>query len=215
LLIFVNGDSNDGPLLRRTLAAASHAHILAADGGAQQAQFYGLPVHTLIGDMDSLDAAEVTALMNQGAAILRYPEEKNETDLELALLWAAGQGAQWIRILCAIGDRLDQTLSNVYLMALPALRGLDVRMVSGKQEAWLAFPGQTNVIQGQPGDTVSLLPLNGRAAGVRTENLYYPLRGETLAFGPARGLSNVLQSDSARVWLDDGLLLVVHTLGRA
>ena len=57
--------------------------------------------------------------------------------------------------------------------------------------------------------------MNGAAEGIRTENLYYPLKNETLRFGPARGISNVLTSSEARVWLEAGLLLVVHTLGRA
>ena len=213
-LIFANGDANDGPMVRRALDAAPDAWVIAADGGARQAAYYGRAVHTLIGDMDSLTPAEVETLAANGADVQRHPEEKDETDLELALLWAAGQGATWIRVIAAIGDRLDQTLSNVYLLALPGLRGLDVRLVAGTQEAWLLYPGEM-VISGSAGDTLSLLPISGAARGIRTENLYYPLRDETLTFGPARGLSNVLTGDMARVWLEDGVLLAVHTIGKA
>ncbi len=213
-LIFVNGDANDGPMVRRVLAEAAGAWVLAADGGARQAAHFGLKVQTVIGDMDSLSPAELEALSADGAVIHRYPEEKDETDLELTLLHAAGADAVWIRIIAAIGDRLDQTLSNVYLLALPALAGRDVRIVAGKQEAWLLHPGET-VIHGAAGDTLSLLPLSGTARGVRTENLYYPLRDETLVFGPARGISNVMQSDTARVWFSEGVLLAVRTIGRA
>lgn len=213
-LIFVNGDTNDGPMVRRTLAQASQAWILAADGGARQAAHFGLTPQTVIGDMDSLSAAELDDLAARGATLHRYPEEKDETDLELTMLHAAAADVPWIRIIAAIGDRLDQTLGNVYLMALPALAGRDVRMVAGRQEAWLLNPGET-VVHGTQGDTLSLLPLSGAARGVRTENLYYPLRDETLVFGPARGISNVMQTDTARVWLDEGVLLAVHTIGRA
>lgn len=213
-LIFVNGDANDGPMVRRVLAEAAGAWVLAADGGARQAAHFGLKVQTVIGDMDSLSAAELEALSADGTVIHRYPEEKDETDLELTLLHAAGAGVDWIRIIAAIGDRLDQTLSNVYLLALPALMGRDVRIAAGKQEAWLLHPGET-VIQGAPGDTLSLLPLSGAARDVRTENLYYPLRDETLVFGPARGISNVMQSETARVWFSEGVLLAVRTIGRA
>jgi thiamine pyrophosphokinase len=173
-LIFANGDPNDGPMVRRILDSAPNAWVIAADGGARQAAHYGRTVHTVIGDMDSLSAAEIGALEASGAKVQRYPEEKDETDLEIALIHAAQQGATWIRVIAAIGDRLDQTLSNVYLLALPVLRGRDVRMVAGKQEAWLLYPGE-NVIHGAGGDTFSLLPISGEAVGVRTENLYYPL----------------------------------------
>jgi thiamine pyrophosphokinase len=213
-LIFANGDFNDGPFVRRVLAAAQGARIVAADGGARLAQQAGLRVTTVIGDMDSLSGTELADLERAGAAIHRFPEEKNETDLELALTWAAEQGATWVRVIGGVGDRLDQTVSNVYLLALPVLRGRDVRLVADKQEMWLIYPGEA-VIEGAKGDTVSLIPLGGAAQGVRTENLYYPLVDEPLLFGPARGLSNVMTTDSAHVRLRDGLLLVVHTQGRA
>jgi thiamine pyrophosphokinase len=113
-----------------------------------------------------------------------------------------------------VGDRFDQTLSNVYLMALPILRDCDVRMVAGKQETWLIGAGE-HTIEGQGGDTVSLIPLNGTVRGVKTDGLYYPLRDEDLIFGPARGVSNVLNGDRASVSVREGVLLVVHTIGRA
>ncbi len=213
-LIFANGDINDGPFLRRALTAASEALIVAADGGARIAQHFDLTIQRVIGDMDSLNAAELADLERQGVDIHRYPEEKAETDLELALNWVVEQGVTWIRIIGGVGDRLDQTISNVYLLALPVLKGCDVRLVAGRQETWLMYPGEA-VIEGAKGDTVSLIPVGGTAQGVRTENLYYPLHDEPLLFGPARGISNVMDADAARVWLREGLLLVVHTQGRA
>lgn len=193
---------------------APDAWIIAADGGARQAAYYDLRVNVVIGDMDSLDDSELQLLTQQGAELHRFPAEKNETDLELALLFAAKHHAQRIRIFSALGDRLDQTLSNIYLLALQPLRGLDVRLVAGKQAAWLAYPGDT-AIQGAEGDTISLIPIAGEASEIRTENLYYPLKNETLTFGPARGVSNVMQTETAHVHLGGGVLLVVHTLGRA
>jgi thiamine pyrophosphokinase len=212
-LIFANGDINDGPFVRRALTAASESLIVAADGGARLAQHFGLRVHTVIGDMDSLSAAELAALEHQGADIQRYPEEKAETDLELALKWVVERDVTWIRVVGGVGDRLDQTISNVYLLALPVLKGCDVRLVAGRQETWLLYPGEA-AIEGATGDTVSLIPVGGAAQGIRTENLYYPLCDEPLLFGPARGVSNVMDADTARVGLREGLLLVVHTQGR-
>ncbi len=212
--IFANGSTDDGPFVQRELATAADAWVIAADGGARQAQYYGQRVKTVIGDLDSLDETEIAILEQQGADIHRFPPEKNETDLELAILLAAQNNFQRIRVFSALGGRLDQTLSNIYLLALPPLRSLDVRLISGKQQAWLIYPGDTT-IQGAQGDTISLIPLAGEAHGIRTRNLYYPLLDETLRFGPARGVSNVMQSETAMVTFTDGVLLVVHTLGRA
>ncbi len=214
-LIFANGDVNDGEMVRRALAeAGGDALLIAADGGARVARYLGFTVHAVIGDMDSITAADLQRLERSGAQVLRSPAEKDETDLELALLYAAEQGAEHIRVIGAMGDRLDQTISNLYLLALPVLAGRDARVVAGRQEAFL-LPSGGGVIEGAPGDTVSLLPLNGTAHRVRTEGLYYPLEDEDLVFGPARGVSNVMTGARAKVTSDGGVLLVLHTLGRA
>jgi len=213
-LIFANGDINDGEMVRRALMFSGESLIVAADGGARVAAHFGMKIDALIGDMDSVDPGQLAELEESGTEILRYPVEKDETDLELALNFVVERGATWIRILGAVGDRLDQTLSNIYLMALPALTGCDVRIVAGKEETQLARPGWL-FLEGAPGDTVSLLPLNGTVFGVKTEGLYYPLRGEDLYFGPARGVSNVMTHDRAVIHVRSGVLLIVHTVGRA
>jgi thiamine pyrophosphokinase len=210
-IIFANGEIMDGEMVRRALDQAGAALVVAADGGVRAAAYFRLPVDTVIGDMDSLTGEELATLE---ARVIRHPEEKNETDLELALMWAAEQGADWLRVIGATGGRIDQTMSNIYLLNLPILEGRDVKLVAGKQAIWLARPG-TTVIDGAAGDTISLIPLNGTVRGVRTENLYYPLKDEDLYFGPARGVSNVMTSSEAVIIVREGVLLIVHTIGRA
>ncbi len=214
ILIFANGDPNDGAMVRRAFESAHHPIIAAADGGARVARAFGVTPDVVIGDMDSIDPAELAALEQGGAQVFRYPHEKSETDLELVLLWAAQNKPARVRIFGAVGDRLDQTMANVYLLALPALHGIDARIAAGRQETWLAMPG-TTTINGAAGDTISLLPLSGSVRGVTTQNLYYPLKDEDLLFGPARGVSNVLNGEHASVSVREGVLLMVHTIGRA
>lgn len=211
-LVFANGDLNDGIAVQTALAHADHAQIIAADGGAQLALACGCVPDVVIGDMDSLPPEILAELQTRGAMIVRHPPAKDETDLELTLLYAVHSGAEWIRILGAVGSRIDQTLANIYLLTLGGLHNRDVRIVSGKQTFWLAEPG-THDLYGTAGDTLSLIPLTGDVTNIRTEALDYPLRGETLQFGPARGVSNVFSGTSARVTFDSGLLLVVHTAG--
>jgi thiamine pyrophosphokinase len=224
-LIFANGDVNDGPMVRQALREAAITYatdgsarrgalVVAADGGARVAGYFGLRPQVVIGDMDSLTADEVTALAGQKVNIVQHPAEKDATDLELALNYAVAQGAGWIRVIGGIGDRFDQTLGNILLLALPSLAACDVCLVAGKQKMWLMRPGQ-HTLHGAQGDTLSLLPLGGDAQGVTTEGLYYPLRDEALIFGPARGISNVLTAHHAIIRHRAGLLLAIHTVGRA
>jgi thiamine pyrophosphokinase len=214
VLIFANGDPLDGDMVRRAIAAAESPHVIAADGGVHNAQLFGLEVDSIVGDMDSLSADELRAQQESGAEINRFPAEKDFTDLELALKYACKNGAEWIRIVGGVGGRLDQTLANVYLLALPELAGCNVSLVAGNQETRLLKPGE-HQINGADGDTISLIPLGGAVHGIHTANLYYPLTDETLEFGPARGISNVMTGEMASVRFVDGTLLLIHTVGRA
>ncbi|MDQ7028235.1 MAG: thiamine diphosphokinase [Anaerolineae bacterium] len=213
-LIFANGKAKNGVMVGRALSDVEGALIIAADGGARLASKLGFSPHIVIGDMDSLSSDELHQLEQDGAKLCRYPPEKDETDLELALIVAAEKGATWIRVLGATGGRFDQTLANVYLLALPQLDNIDIALVAKKQIIRLFRAGQ-HTIHGAVGDTISLIPVSGDVFGITTHNLQYPLRDETLHFGPARGISNVMQAETAQISVGDGWVLCVHTVGRA
>ena len=68
-------------------------------------------------------------------------------------------------------------------------------------------------MHGAPGELLTLLPLGGPATGVTTNGLEYPLRGETLAPGTTRGVSNVFVEREARVALERGVLLAIRPGG--
>ena len=213
-LIFANGELNDGPAVWVALQLPSPRLVIAADAGLRHVARCGLKPNLVIGDMDSVYPPMLAEAQQHGAEILRYPSHKDETDLELALLAAVERDCQTIRILGGLGNRLDQTFGNVFLLALAALQDCDTRLVDGRQSIWLMHPGN-NVITGEPGDTVSLIPLTDSVTEILTHDLEYPLRRETLRIGPARGISNVMQNTEAHVEFKTGLLLAVHTIGRA
>jgi thiamine pyrophosphokinase len=213
-LIFANGDPNDGPAVQAALALPGPRLVIAADGGLRLALQAGLTPDIIIGDMDSADPDTLAHATAGGAEIKAFPARKNETDLELALMEAVQRGCNTISVIGFLGDRIDQTLGNVYLLALPLLQDCNVKLVNRSQTTWLARPGET-FITGQPGDTLSLLPIAGDAVGITTQGLEYSLHHESLAFGPARGMSNVLMGTEASLNFESGLLLVVHTMGRA
>lgn len=209
-LIFANGTVFHAEAVRALILLDDY--LIAADGGLRYVRALGLQPHLLIGDLDSISPAELDEMRRlPGVRVEQHPVEKNETDLELAIFAALETGAREIRLLGALGGRLDMTLSNIFLLMLPELAGCDARLEDGVEEVFLIRPGKEGVVTGEPGDTVSLLPWGGLAEGVRTEGLYYPLRGETLLPERSRGLSNEMTSTRARVTLERGLLICVHT----
>ena len=206
-IIFANGEFTDAQRVRDMLRPDDL--VIGADGGTRHALAVGVVPQVVIGDIDSLPPDTQARVEAAGARIIRFSPRKDETDLELALLHAVREGATEIVILAALGGRLDQTIANVLLLSLPELRELDVRIVAGKQEAFLINENDDALIEGRPGDTVSLIPLGDDAVGVTAEGLEWPLREDTLRFGPARGVSNVLAAEQARVCVRRGMLLCV------
>lgn len=182
--------------------------VIAADGGANALAEARLRPSLVIGDLDSLDDARLAALAADGVELHRFPREKDETDLELALLHAVAIGAERIDILGALGGRWDHTFANVAMLAMPELHGRQVRLIDERQRLFLVRDQAT--LDGSPGDTLSLLPLTPAVHGITTRGLFYALNDATLYFERARGVSNILIDPPGFVSLREGLLLVVQ-----
>jgi thiamine pyrophosphokinase len=187
-------------------------HVLAADGGAVALVAAGCRPAMLIGDLDSVTVALVEELAAAGVMIDAFPDDKESSDLELAVERAITDGAGEVLILGAFGgDRLDHALAGTLLLADPTYRDVDIRAVQGGSTVRVAYPGGDLGLDGAVGDLVTLLPVAGDAHGVTTRGLRWPLSGATLRLGRSRGLSNEIVEQPASVRLNGGALLVVET----
>jgi len=206
-VVFANGELIN-PQAVHTLLQPDDM-LVAADGGYLHMQTLGLKPNLLIGDLDSLPAAEVESLRAAGVELEIYPREKDATDLELALARVAARGVHEIRVVAALGGRLDQTLANLYLLEMDELKGIDVRLDDGHEEILIIRHKAS--VTGTPGDTLSLLSMEGCSKGVTTQGLKYPLKGETLCPSRSRGISNVMLETEAVIEVRSGALLCIHT----
>jgi thiamine pyrophosphokinase len=178
---------------------------IAADGGARNVRlFLGRAPQVVIGDMDSIDPETDAWLAEHRVELLEHPRAKDETDLELALALAAERGATESVVLGAFGGRPDHYFANVMLLA----RTPHLKMMDETCEMWVGIGDDT--LHGSAGDIVSLIPLDSAVTGVKTYELEYPLREETLERGSTRGISNVMLNETARVSWWTGTLLLVH-----
>lgn len=203
-LVFAGGDPPPPDALRSLPPADL---VIAADSGLDHAVALGFRVNLIVGDLDSADPALIDAAVAAGAAVEHHPEDKDTTDLELALLAARDRGCTSAIVVGGHGGRLDHFLANALLLASSALSGVSVEARLGDAQVFVVRGEQE--LHGEAGDLCTLLPLGGPALGVRTEGLRFPLRGETLDPGSTRGVSNELLSSVARVSLLDGVLLAI------
>jgi len=208
LAVLVGGGEVDLPALERTLPEAGAGLLIGVDGGALALEICGAKPDWVVGDFDSLGAPDLARLEAAGAKIRRYPQAKDQTDLELGLELAAELGTTDAAVFGATGSRIDHTLANLGMLSKARSLGVEARLFAPGQELFLLRPGM-NTLYGEAGRAVSLLPLTPEATGVLTEGLRYPLRRETLRIGSSRGVHNEFLAAAAAVSLESGELLAV------
>jgi len=206
IIIFANGDLPDIDKVRSILR--DDDYIICADGGTRHASSLDLKPALVIGDMDSADGSALQTLQADGVLIERYPRDKNETDLELAIQRAIELGPREVVIVAALGGRMDQTLANIALLSDIRLSTLDVRLDDGVEQIF--FCRDQAEIKGRSGDIVSLIPWGESVHGVQTQDLKWQLSNETLYPEKTRGISNEMTADMANIKISSGLLLIVH-----
>ena len=184
--------------------------LICADGGANYAALSGRIPNLLIGDLDSITPENLTQCENAECVIQRFPCEKDETDLELALICAEEQarlvGERDIWLYGATGNRIDHFMGNIALMLAYARKGCRIHLVDPDHEIWI-LQGRA-CIRGSQGQEVSLLALSEKAV-VTTEGLYYPLHEGVLRQDSPRGISNVFLGEEAVIHVHSGWVLVV------
>ena len=186
--------------------------IVAADGGTLALERWGVSPHAIIGDLDSLGMERALEYGARGVAVVPFAPDKDESDLELAIAYAIEAKADELVLLGTLGGaRFDHEVANTLLIAADQFRGRKMRAVRGDVTVRALHGGEELALEGAPGDLVTLLAVGGDAEGVRTHRLRYPLAHEKLAFGAARGLSNLVVSAGASVTCERGVLLVIET----
>jgi thiamine pyrophosphokinase len=205
-VILANGEIENLPALKRVLQPKDF--LVAVDGGLRHLKRLGLKPDLLIGDLDSVIPEDVRQLEREGVEIMRFPVEKDQTDLELALKTVIDRGFWTVRIAAALGGRLDQALANIFLLLYPSVKEKDIRLDDGHTEVFIIKKQMK--IQGKSGDTISLIPILGPVTGIITGGLKYPLRSEELFPDHTRGISNVLLKEEGTVQISSGTLLCIH-----
>ncbi len=175
--------------------------VIAADSGLDVAKRRDIAVDLLIGDFDSVSEEAAS----EARQAVRFPVDKDETDLELAVRRARSMGATSLLVIGGAGGRMDHFLANASLLA--SLDGCDVEWRTG---SGIVFRVNGSLrLEGVAGETISLLAFGGAARGVRTTGLRWRLDGEDLLPGGTRGVSNAFARESALISLDEGNLMAV------
>ena len=175
--------------------------LIAADGGLAHLARWGLQAGLLVGDLDSLE--EVPA----GIPCKKFPREKDDTDLSLALEEAIARAYKHIIITGAWGGRPDHCVASLQLLAKAARRGCFTQLLCGGYTATAIAGGSTLRLKGV--GTVSVFAHGGQARGVAIQGMAYTLENAVLSGDTPLGISNTLHGEG-EITLEHGTLLVFY-----
>lgn len=205
-LIMANGDYGDLGWYQANKDRFDR--VISVDGGTAWAQKLDIIPHFVVGDMDSIQEADCEYARQAGAVFHVFPTAKDFTDTQLALKLAVKHGATDISLWGGIGTRLDHTLSNLFSTIMCVECNIKVRFESPELTIYIIQGHLT--IPGQPGETVSVMVLGGRATGVVLRGFRYPLQGVVLEGRWQYAISNVIARPNPEVGLTSGTLAVFH-----
>jgi thiamine pyrophosphokinase len=173
IAIIANGHIFNDKLILEKIK--DYNYIIAADGGATHALRLGIIPDLIMGDFDSISSEAMQEFSNvQKIAFLK---DKDETDLELAILKAFSLNPKKVGLFAATGNRTDHTLVNLYLLTR---FGLKLHIESENETIFVLNSEKTFKINTEPMQTISLLPLGPEASGVTTKGLKWELDNSTL-----------------------------------
>lgn len=197
-----------GGRVRAPLDLPDDASVIAADIGLVEARRLGLEVDLLVGDLDSVPPAQLEAFEAGGGVVRRHPEDKDATDLDLAIAQAIEAGAERVVVAGGDGGRLDHVLANATLLAARRYAPVCVDAVFGASR--LHVVRGRRELEGSPGELITLLALDGPAVGVRTEGLRWPLAGAVLEPGSSLGVSNRFSHVRATIEVAEGAVVAIR-----
>lgn len=198
IALVANGAIFDYKYTARRLRA--FAYVVAVDGGLNHCYAMGIQPNLIVGDLDSAapDVLSHYSMVEQR----RFPSDKNETDLELAIAQVMDDEKQLV-VFGALNQRTDHSLGNLHL-----LRRYPGRIVLESEfERVFAVRGQVELAC-RLGQTISLIPLGGPVRGVTSKGLRWELNHSTFDMN-FFSISNEAVAERVEVRIEEGDLICV------
>ena len=197
-LIIANGAECSRELLDQLLEWSPFVVVL--DSAIERVLELGIKIDVLLGDFDRGFDPEYYKEKQYPLEIV-YAPDQNKTDLEKAFDYLIEKGHKAVNVVWGTGKRADHTITNItnivrfkdQLKIVIIDDHSKIFLMPNKFEKWYTKDS-----------IISLIPI-GDVTGIHSENLFYPLKNDTLTLGFRTGSSNHVAQD--------GMVIVTHEKG--
>lgn len=171
-----------------------------------------LPLDLAVGDFDSLTESERQRVFAKSQAHVQAPAEKDDTDTQLALLWATQHypEAQYTCI-GLTGGRIDHFLANLWMVLEPRFAKFIPQICLLDQQNSIHFylPGEYTIYREKSKKYLAYVCLTP----MQSLSLYdskYTLDQQRITY-PIAYASNEFLTNTARFVFSDGILAVIQS----
>jgi len=205
-LIVTGGSLTDCDIINKYLK--SSCLVIGADSGASYLMKNNVMPDILVGDFDSIEPSYLEQFKTKNVKVVSFPVEKDFTDTQLAVKYALEEGATSITILGGLGYRIDHSIANIYLL-------LDIASKNAKgliENDFCRVELSTGYLEvdGNIGDTISLLPISDTVEGIHIEGFRYPIINGSMSKYHPYGVSNILVNCKGIIKHNSGTIAVIY-----
>lgn len=180
-------------------------YVICADGGFNNAKRLGIRPDLVMGDMDS-----IKGILPKKINFIKFPVEKDDTDMMLCVKKALEMGAEEVVIIGGIGgDRIDHTIANICILKFLDEINISHRLIGDTQELLVLGEEKSLKIKNLEGHTISVFPVGHNLCKVWYDGLYYKMSGDNIYINNPVGISNRVISRNSTVEILKGSALVI------
>lgn len=180
---------------------------ICADGGANKIKELGITPDYIIGDLDSIDSQVYKFFEKNSKTEIIKDKNQNKTDLELAIELSQKLEPEEINIFCAIGNRIDHTLANIYCLdkIKPEIKS---KIIDGKTTIELLKKNAD--INCEKEDIVSVVPISD-VSNLNYTGFKWNVKNLDTKSGWF-GLSNKILENRGSISFDNGKILIIKVI---
>lgn len=180
-----------------------NSFVICADGGLDLALQHDITPNLVIGDFDSIQNE-----IPKDIETIQLQVEKDDTDMMAAIRVGLQRGFRDFILLGALGGRFDHSFANLCVLQYLAAQGCKAMIAGQGCCVFLLNSGRLSLSK-LTGSTVSVFPFGTASCTVSYEGLKYPLTEARLSSDYPLGVSNLIETDDARIIVHEGNALII------